>query len=340
MNVIKEIKEYKYAPTVQKKKKLDIAYGVDEKYLFASGISITSILLNNDNSAFAFHVFTDFLDFENDSKFKKLAENRCADITLYLIDCKKLKNLPCSERLNYSTYIRFIIADQLCGSKDKILYLDADIFCNASIETLNDIDLDDNACAVIKDALGKSASAKLSVRLDIPGIEDRYFNAGFLLLNLVHWRSHDVTNQAVAILGSKKYEGKLNFFDQDALNILFFGKIINLSARYNRFYDLSRERKRKRKREDSVLPNLNDSALIHYIGSTKPWHSWANYAACDLFKKAQAASEWKDHLSIPPQIRDELRECAKHSFYQKDYINWIKNRVKYYFSRVSIATKM
>lgn len=182
----------------------------------------------------------------------------------------------------------------------------------------------------IKDALGNSARAKLSVRFDIPCIEDHYFNAGFLLLNLVHWRSNDVTNQAVAILGSKKYEGKLNFFDQDALNILFFGKIINLSAKYNRFYDLSRERKRKK---SCTLLNLNDSALIHYIGSTKPWHSWDNYAACDLFKKAKAASEWKDHLSLPPQIREELKECAKYSFYQKDYINWIKNRAKYYLGK-------
>lgn len=329
MNVIKEIKEYKYAPTVQKKKKLDIAYGVDEKYLFASGISITSILLNNDNSAFAFHVFTDFLDFENESKFKKLAENRCADITLYLIDCTMLKNLPCSDRFNYSAYIRLIIADQLCGSKDKILYLDADIFCNASIEALNDIQLGDNASGVVKDALGKSAKAKLSMRLDIPGIEDHYFNSGFLLLNLAYWRSHDITHQAFALLSSKKYEGKLVFFDQDILNILFFGKTINVSTKYNLLYDLNHERKRKRK--NCALPDLSDSALIHYFGSTKPWHSWANYTACDIFKKAQAASEWKDPLSIPPKISEELKICAKHHFYQKNYINWIKSHAKYYF---------
>ncbi|GFN46890.1 lipopolysaccharide 1,3-galactosyltransferase [Candidatus Regiella insecticola] len=327
MNVIKEIKEYKYAPRTQNKKKLDIAYGVDEKYLFASGISITSILLNNDNSAFAFHVFTDFLDSENESKFKKLAKNRCADIILYLIDCKKLKNLPCSERLNYSTYIRFIIADQLCGSKDKILYLDADIFCNGSIEALNDIELGNNACGVVKDALGKNEKATLSMRLDIPGIEDHYFNAGFLLLNLVYWRSHDVTHKAFALFGSKKYEGKLVFFDQDILNILFFGKTINVSAKYNLLYDLNHERKRK----NCALPDLNVSVLIHYFGITKPWHSWANYPSCDLFKKAQAASEWKDHLSIPPKIFEELKICAKHSFYQKNYINWIKSHAKYYF---------
>ncbi|GFN46889.1 glycosyltransferase [Candidatus Regiella insecticola] len=331
MNVIKEIKEYKYAPRVQNKKKLDIAYGVDKKYLFASGISITSILLNNDNSSFSFHVFTDFLDVENESKFKKLAKNRCADITLHLIDCKKLKNLPCSERFNYSAYIRLIIAGQLCGSKDKILYLDADIFCNGSIEALNDIELGNNACGVVKDTLGKSERAKLSMRLDIPNIEQSYFNSGFLLLNPAYWRSHNITHQAFALLGSKKYEGKLVFFDQDVLNILFFGKTIHLSAKYNRIYNLSHERKRKQK--NCALPDLNDAALIHYTGNTKPWHSWANYTACDLFKKALAASEWKDHLPIPPQIREELKECAKHYFYQKDYINWIKNRAKYYFRK-------
>ncbi|EGY28348.1 Lipopolysaccharide biosynthesis protein [Candidatus Regiella insecticola 5.15] len=224
-----------------------------------------------------------------------------------------------------------IIADQLCESKDKILYLDADIFCNGSIEALNNIKLGDNACAVVKDVLGEIEGVKLSMRLDIPSIEDYYFNSGFLLLNLAYWRSHNITHQAFALLSSKKYEGKLVFFDQDALNILFLVKIINLSTKYNRIYNLSHERERKRK--DCVLPDLNDAALIHYTGNTKPWHSWANYTACDVFKKAQAASEWKDHLPIPPQIREELRECAKHYFYQKDYINWIKNRAKYYFRK-------
>ncbi|EFL91241.1 putative lipopolysaccharide 1,3-galactosyltransferase [Candidatus Regiella insecticola LSR1] len=335
MNVIKEIKEYKYAPRVQNKKKLDITYGADEKYLFACGISITSILLNNDNNSFSFHVFTDFLDFDNESKFKKLAENLCADVTLYLIDCKELKNLPRTERLNYSTYIRFIIADQLCESKDKILHLDADISCNASIEALNDIALGNNAGAVVKDSLGEIEGVKLSMRLGIPNIEQNYFNAGFLLLNLVYWRSHNITHQAFALLSSKKYKGKLCLNDQDALNILFLGKIINLSTKYNRIYNVSHERKRKskRKQEDCVLPDLNDAALIHYTGSTKPWNSWANYTSCDIFKKAQAASEWKNHLSVPPQIREELKDCAKQYFYQKDYINWIKYRAKYYFRK-------
>jgi len=334
MNIIKEIKEYKYAPAVQKKKKLDIAYGVDEKLLFASGISITSILLNNDNRSFSFHVFTDFLDLVNETKFQQLAENRCADITLYLIDCKKLKNLPNNERFNYSSYIRLIIAEQLCGSKDKVLYLDADIFCNNSIEDLNNIELSHNACGVVKDALGKSARAKLSMRLDTPGIEQQYFNSGFLLLNLVYWRAHDITHQALALLSSKKYEGKLVYFDQDILNVLFFGKTININAKYNQLYDLNHEKKRNRK--NCVLPDLNGSALIHYFGNTKPWHSWANYAACDVFKKAKAASEWKDHLPIPPQTHEELEVCIKHNFYQKDYINWIKNRTKCYFRKQQV----
>ncbi|WP_339057502.1 glycosyltransferase [Candidatus Regiella endosymbiont of Tuberolachnus salignus] len=329
-DVIKAIKEYKYSPTAQKKKKLDIAYGVDEKLLFASGISITSILLNNDNRSFSFHVFTDFLDLVNETKFQQLAENRCADITLYLIDCKKLKNLPNNERFNYSSYIRLIIAEQLCGSKDKVLYLDADIFCNNSIEDLNNIELSHNACGVVKDALGKSARAKLSMRLDTPGIEQQYFNSGFLLLNLVYWRAHDITHQALALLSSKKYEGKLVYFDQDILNVLFFGKTININARYNTFCDLDHKGKTR------TLQDLNDSALVHYIGSTKPWHSWANYPSCEIFKKAKEASEWKDTPFFHPHRVYEYKACAKHNRYQKDYIKWIKNRAKYRLKKISL----
>lgn len=40
---------------------LNVAYGVDENFLFGAGISICSLLLNNNNF-FKFHLVTDYID--------------------------------------------------------------------------------------------------------------------------------------------------------------------------------------------------------------------------------------------------------------------------------------
>nr|WP_233594406.1 glycosyltransferase [Citrobacter koseri] len=50
--------------THQKSKKLNIAYGVDRNFLFGSGISMTSVLVNNPDIDIHFYVVTDYVDDE------------------------------------------------------------------------------------------------------------------------------------------------------------------------------------------------------------------------------------------------------------------------------------
>nr|EIL1985285.1 lipopolysaccharide 1,2-glucosyltransferase [Providencia rettgeri] len=41
---------------------LNIAYGVDKGFLFGSGISMNSIIINNRDLKLKFNLFTDFID--------------------------------------------------------------------------------------------------------------------------------------------------------------------------------------------------------------------------------------------------------------------------------------
>ncbi|MCW2257053.1 lipopolysaccharide biosynthesis glycosyltransferase [Providencia alcalifaciens] len=59
---------------------------------------------------------------------------------------------------------------------------------------------------------------------------------------------------------------------QDALNITLTGKVKFIDKKYNSQFSINYELKKDKK----TIIN-NNAILIHYIGLTKPWHSWGEY---------------------------------------------------------------
>lgn len=98
------------------------------------------------------------------------------------------------------TLIR-LLADQVEGMPDKLLYLDADILFNRDIHLLYDIDIEDVEYAAARDHYGKYL------------IRPDYINAGVLLFNMKRMRKTDIFEKAREQLRRKK----LVFADQSAL---------------------------------------------------------------------------------------------------------------------------
>lgn len=98
------------------------------------------------------------------------------------------------------TLIR-LLADQVEGMPDKLLYLDADILFNRDVHLLYDIDITGYEYAAARDHYGKYL------------IHPRYINAGVLLFNMAEMRRTGIFKKARGILREKK----LVFADQSAL---------------------------------------------------------------------------------------------------------------------------
>nr|WP_255487192.1 glycosyltransferase [Arsenophonus endosymbiont of Bemisia tabaci] len=56
---------------LEKNKNFNIAYGVDKNFLLGAAISINSVLINNIDTNFNFHLFTDYIDDEYIQRFQK-----------------------------------------------------------------------------------------------------------------------------------------------------------------------------------------------------------------------------------------------------------------------------
>ncbi|WGM02550.1 glycosyltransferase [Arsenophonus nasoniae] len=299
----------------------NIAYGVDKDFLFGTGVSITSILMHNKNMDFHFHVFTDFFDDEQESLFSQLAKQYNTKITIYLLKCEELKNLPSTSNWSYAIYFRFIIVNCLFLKVNKVLYLDADIVCKGNINELTKIIFHNNEIAAAIQEGGKDKFKSI----DASSTGEKYFNSGFLLINIPQWQKENISTQAINLLLKKKYP----FLDQDVLNLLLIDKVIFLEEKWNKIYSLDDEMKGNKKREI-----CNDDLLIHYIGYTKPWHNWANLALIQPFILAKNVSPWKSIPFKNARNAHLSKYNAKHALYQKKYLKALNAYLHYLCKKI------
>lgn len=86
---------------------LNVAYGVDENYLFGVGISMASVILNNQNDV-AFHIICDEYPEDFLQKSELLANEHNISISLYKINVKASKPY-----LQLSSGLKLCILDYL-----------------------------------------------------------------------------------------------------------------------------------------------------------------------------------------------------------------------------------
>ncbi|WP_440866430.1 lipopolysaccharide 3-alpha-galactosyltransferase [Symbiopectobacterium purcellii] len=312
------------------KKTLNIAYGIDKNFIFGCGISIASILLNNKQTNFTFHVFTDFFDKKNREEFTKLSHQYNAQIIIYIVNCDELKSLPSTKNWSYATYFRFIIADYFYELKDKILYLDADIICNGNVDELVELELDNYLAAVVTE--GESPWwTKRAQALRDDRISAGYFNAGFLLINVAQWGKEDISRQAMTMLDNDEVKNRISFLDQDILNMLFVDKVLFLSKKYNNQYSINYE---LNKNKDTTHFITDNAIFIHYIGPTKPWHEWADYPNSHCFQIAKSHSPWANSPLEKARSSTQLRYCAKHYAHKGNIFPSLISYAKYFTKKL------
>ncbi len=293
---------------------LNIAYGVDKNFMFGAAISITSVLINNKNNAIHFHLFTDYIDDKYIKCVQELVSRYQTHISIYIMSADDLKQLPCGNAWSYATYFRFIALDYLSDKINSVLYIDADVICKGSLEALNHIDFQGNVAAVIHDIdESRHYAAK---RLNVDAFNESYFNAGVIFANLREWKAQGYLKTAFDMLMDKSKH--FAFLDQDVLNIMFLGKVIFLPAMYNTIYGIKQELKSRDvlAYKEYIKP---ETVLIHYIGVTKPWNSWANYPSAQFFKDAYLQSPWSTQALIGPRTPKQYKKKSRHERLQGLY---------------------
>ncbi len=96
-----------------------------------------------------FHIFTDYFGDDDRKYFDALALQYKTRIKIYLINGDRLRSLPSTKNWTHAIYFRFVIADYFINKAPKVLYLDADIICQGTIEPLINFSFPDDKVAMV-----------------------------------------------------------------------------------------------------------------------------------------------------------------------------------------------
>ena len=216
----------------------------------------------------------------------------------------RLEGLYVDPRYTEAASFRLLLPE-LLPEYDKLLYLDCDMIVRQDVGKLyRETDLGENWLGVVFEApIERQAERFRAMGCD----PDKYFNSGFLLMNLVAMRAGKVTDQLLEACRVPYLE----FPDQDALNQVCQGHVLPLSPLYDSirtFFILKYKPDFVRQYSEELWDAVQKEGTIHYTGG-KPW---------DLFT-VQFGAWWRVFDTLPQEIRDEWNPSSRMYRFWKFY---------------------
>ena len=204
----------------------------------------------------------------------------------------RLEGIYTDPRYTEAASLRLLLPE-LLPELDKILYLDCDIIVRQDLARFwNETDLGDNYLGAVYEAAIEGQAERFRALGCDPA---RYFNSGFLLMNLAQMRKEKVSERLLEACRVPYLE----FPDQDALNQVCQGRVLPLSPLYNSirtFFIPKYKPDFVRQYDRKLWRRVQREATIHYTGG-KPW---------DLFT-VQFGAWWRTYDRLPGEIKAEWR---------------------------------
>lgn len=249
----------------------------DFNYIKYLKVTINSIILSNKNEEINFYLIIDKTVTDNNKKEIACLYSNNRKIKVFFINAENelLKKFPLQKHISTATYYRILLPSILPETIDKILYVDSDILCVDKISELYNTTIENYSVCAVRDAFNDDIT--FYNRLDYP-VQNGYFNAGVLLINLKYWRKNNIMEKSLEYISNNPNRCLLS--DQDALNKILNGTVLWTNFRYNyliTFFDhikneyfsdimLSINYKK------SLTEAMNKPCFIHFVTNCKPWH--------------------------------------------------------------------
>jgi lipopolysaccharide biosynthesis glycosyltransferase len=176
-------------------------------------------------------------------------------------------SLPLWGRMPITTYDKLMVAEFLPGNVHRAIWLDCDMLVLADLAAVWDRPFSGATTMAVQDSLVPVVSSRFGVggydelRMDP---DTPYFNAGMMVIDVDAWRTDGISRLALEYL--KKYQKRVCFWDQEALNAVLAGKWNALEPRWNWSANLDRLG------GTSATHAMSTRArLVHFSGRIKPW---------------------------------------------------------------------
>lgn len=258
---------------------IEIGSTTDSAFTEVLLTSYVSLLENNPQEKFSFHIIDDHLSEQDRQRLQKLVKvyPNCARVAFLGSDFAELyhgANVKSPRSLiKENTYYRFELPRLV--EQPRVLYLDCDMICRGNLSEMFHADLHGQIIGAVESQMYVDRLKILGVPHEIP----RYFNAGLLLIDRKKWLDSQITEKARVFMRS--HADALDFQDQDTLNAVLADHWQPLPPKFNVQSPLMRHEKQSPNAQERQLAAaaLQDPVLIHYTGFSKPWVTEGEYVS-------------------------------------------------------------
>ena len=217
---------------------LNFVYCFDQNYNKQAVTSINSLVTKLENP------YNLFIIHNNISSFDKSAINNKANGEIHFYEFKNSNySFPNIENghVSEATYFRIFVEEYIDIDIDYFIYLDADIICinnpenyfHSKIKSMIDKKI---PLAANTETYRNPVDEQYFKNLDLKN--DKYFNAGVLIVDFKYWKQNDVSSELLKIMND--YKNNILFWDQDVLNIHYDGNFLELTDFVNFYLPISR----------------------------------------------------------------------------------------------------
>jgi lipopolysaccharide biosynthesis glycosyltransferase len=272
--------------------RLDVACAAEgDEYVAHSAAMLHSVLARNrDHDVHVHYMHGPDVGAEQEERLEEMVVREGGSISFLRIGDEAIEGLPTVGFTRKATWYR-IFLPELLPDVDRILYLDADLIVVDSLAPLWEVDLRGYWVGAVTNVFQQNHLAR-PAELGLAGPRV-YFNAGVLLMNLAEMR-RDRRTQALLDYGVG-HAPKLEWRDQDALNVVLGERRLKLHPRWNcmnsffLFRHSARALGRWRLRQAFRNP-----AIRHFEGpdALKPWHPQCEQKLCELYMQHRRATPW------------------------------------------------
>ena len=242
---------------------------------------------------------------------------------------------PSRGYISPATFLRFVIAQYVDVSYQRVLYLDSDVILRSDVTDVFDIDLEGTPVAAVPDyplvigdkywegltfAYGGKIYRSPEYMTEVLGVDWKnfdYMSVGVLLIDLAKWPA--VCEAAIDFMNKKE---TLDFLDQDAISAALKGNFTRLPPEYNAQSEIAFADGRSWwERLIGWGADLHRIAriwrtqakIVHYAGANKPWLEGAKPTALEgEWWRAARKSKVFDrvaHLAYREQAKVAPRRC-------------------------------
>lgn len=289
---------------------INVLYQSDDNYAKYMGVSILSMLENNkDAESINVVVIDDNISKDNVDKISKIISDYGRNA--FWITSSEIREKTIvsqwpkysSFRKNTNCYLKYFIFNGLLKLDiDRIMYIDSDSVVTGSLESLFTMDMDDKTLGMTRCCLVTE-----SYREAIGFGDDPYYNAGMNLFDIRKWVERDYPKKIIEYANSNRMYSTV---DQDILNHVMKGDVIDLGCKYN--YQCIHEafpepyyskyyRPYLYYSEDEIIEAEKDNRIMHFMRfcGEYPWNTRSTHPCKSYYEKYRSMSPWKDDEEYP-----------------------------------------